>query len=354
MSRKNLEEQFNENIIKLLNDFPNYSKGTYELNAEIKAYMYSNLDNPHVKSFIKRLAKRYLRLFTEEDLINAFKFPISHYRNIKIYSNLPLTINRNYDTYLFNLFNFESKNFYDMCKSLFELAGMHSEDLDDVSKIIERCIQFEEEHKEIIKASKSEYLDIEKEIINIEEVKKECNDLLLGKKNPFGDIVKAYAYCMQTNNEEYAAHSYINKKIGNIGEYYTFDFIKSFDNSIFVAKDLKDGFGYDMYYTDNGLETLVEVKTTTKPLDASGEKFKLSQNEFRVMKESLSDKSVQYLVVRIELNADYSLKQIIVLETSDGITFSSRNADGYSYRFSEFNDDGEAIFDRTIQKIKQK
>ena len=72
------------------------------------------------------------------------------------------------------------------------------------------------------------------------------------------------------------------------------------------------------------------------------------------MKESLSNKAAQYLVVRIELNDDYSLKQIIVLETSDGITFSSRNTEGYNYRFSEFNDDGEAIFDRTIQKIKQK
>ena len=354
MSIEQLEREFKQKTIKLLNEFPNYPQGTYDLNSELKSFIYSYPDNQHVKNFIRRLATRYLKIFTNPDLINAFKLPISHFRNIKILSNLPLTVNRNYDTYLFNIFNFESKNFYDMCKSLIELSEIQTNELEDVYKIIDRCVQFENNNEVLMKASKSEYLDPKEEIANIEQVKKELDDYIAGKHNPFGEIVKTYAFLIKTNDLEFAAHSYINKKIGNLGEYITFDYIKGFDNSTFVARDLKDGFGYDMYFLDNGVETLVEVKTTSKSLEAVDEKFKLSQNEYNVMRKSLTNEATKYLVVKIELNQDYTMKNIVILETTDGITFNSRNVEGYCYRFSEFNDNGEAIFNRTVQKIKQK
>ena len=62
----------------------------------------------------------------------------------------------------------------------------------------------------------------------------------------------------------------------------------------------------------------------------------------------------KYLIVRIGLNEDYTVQNIVVLETNDGITFNSRNVEGYCYRFREFNHEDEAIFYRTVQKLKQK
>lgn len=347
-----IESKFNDNVVKLLNDFPNYPNGTYDLTKEMKGFMYSDLNNPFVKSFIKRLATRYIRLFTNQELINSFILPKSYYRQIKIYSNLPTTINPNYDTYLFNLFNFSSYNFYDMCKELLELAEVNVKDLEDVIKIIDRCADFEKENKTISKSSKSEYLSVEEEIKNIEEVKKQINSFNGNNLSVFGELIQAYAFGLQTNDLEYAAHSYLRKKTGNLGEYYSFDYLKGFDYSKFVSKDLNDGFGYDLYFLDDGIETLVEVKTTVQNIDDENDYFKLTQNEFRVLRESLTKNTTKYLVARIELDDKYKLNKIVVLETIDGITFTSRNISDITYRFSEFNKDGEAIFEKAVQKIK--
>ncbi|MBR3229838.1 MAG: DUF3883 domain-containing protein [Bacilli bacterium] len=91
---------------------------------------------------------------------------------------------------------------------------------------------------------------------------------------------------------------YINKKIGNIGELYWYDILRKIDGrTILASRDYGDGFGYDIYgiQNDNGTEKelLVEVKSTMNPYKND---FQLSENEYAVMMDVLSNPNANYLV----------------------------------------------------------
>ena len=355
-----IEKIFNDNSYKLLNSFPNYTNETNELIRNMKETIYPvengiiipQYDKTYVKNFIRRLATKYLRLFTEKQLIDSFNLPKSYYRQIKIYSNLPTTINKNYKTYLLELFNFPNDNFYDMCFSLFQLSGVDEITIKDLNKLIDKCKRFEEENPFITAGSKSEYLDIDQEISNIIAVRDEIKENYINNTTIYNDIVRKYAESINSNDYEFAEHDYINKKIGNLGEYYVYNYLTNYDYSVFVSKDLKNGFGYDLYYLDNGIETLVEVKATTKKLGNINENFILSNSELKVMKDCLTKDNAKYIIARVKLTDDYKLNKIILLDSNDGITFNSSNTEGYCYRFSELSKQGEATYNRTSQKIR--
>ena len=120
---------------------------------------------------------------------------------------------------------------------------------------------------------------------------------------------------------------YLNKKLGNIGELYCFEFIKNFKHAIFTAKDLGNGFGFDMYFQNeidgNIVENLVEVKTTTNILNDS---FSLSENEYRVICEATQNKNVNYIICRVIYNIEKNEFTCYLLTYENGV-FKSINHD---------------------------
>lgn len=93
-----------------------------------------------------------------------------------------------------------------------------------------------------------------------------------------------------------------NEALGRLGEYDFYERIKPLPSPIFTAKDLGNGFGYDIYYFVQNQEHLIEVKTTAKK---DGTDFiRLTKNEFNVMQQTLNDPKAIYIVSRVFANID--------------------------------------------------
>lgn len=144
--------------------------------------------------------------------------------------------------------------------------------------------------------TKSLYNNIDQEIMYLKWALKghfnfsDYNDFVSDK------VAKASRYKIQYDGNSY--NNYINKKIGNIGELYWYDVLRKIDRrTILASRDYGDGLGYDIYgiQNDNGIEKelLVEVKSTMNPYKNG---FQLSENEYAVMMDVLSNPNANYLV----------------------------------------------------------
>lgn len=117
----------------------------------------------------------------------------------------------------------------------------------------------------------------------------------------YKDFVKDQISKATYYSRNYSSNSqidYINKKVGNIGELYWYDVLRRIDRrTILTSRDYGDGLGYDIYgiQNDNGTEKelLVEVKSTMNPYKND---FQLSENEYSVMLDVLSNPNANYLV----------------------------------------------------------
>ena len=89
---------------------------------------------------------------------------------------------------------------------------------------------------------------------------------------------------------------YYNYLLGKIGEYVIWERFSHNNNSTFVSRDLNDSFGYDIYFELNGIETLVEVKTTTSV--AGRDIIRLSNHEFETCIEAKKH-NAKYVIARV-------------------------------------------------------
>ena len=99
---------------------------------------------------------------------------------------------------------------------------------------------------------------------------------------------------------------YLNKKLGNMGELYLFNTLVKEKDTTFVARDLGNGFGYDIYTTAfiEGIkkEILFEVKTTSS---LTNDSFQLSENEYKIMQQALKNPKTEYIIAKVYIGLKY-------------------------------------------------
>ena len=94
---------------------------------------------------------------------------------------------------------------------------------------------------------------------------------------------------------------FFNKLLGNIGEYL---FLKKYSNEQFlkfVARDIGNGLGYDIYFRKGNIEKLIEVKTTSYyEFSDKNDSFYISKNEYdRMLQVFNSNFQALYSISRI-------------------------------------------------------
>ena len=134
----------------------------------------------------------------------------------------------------------------------------------------------------------------------------------------FKDIAKINdEYYGKDEDNDCYRQKYLNKKLGNIGEFIAFNHFKNELNYLHVAS-LSSGFGYDQYYQliiDKIIEEhLQEVKTTSKSPDYEDDFFTISTNEFAVMLNCLNNHlNANYEVCRIFYNIENNKSEMKIL-----------------------------------------
>lgn len=161
-----------------------------------------------------------------------------------------------------------------------------------------------------MRLTKSNYNSLDQELFHLRKA-------LKGDFNfsDYNDFIKNEVLINGCYNRQYIGNyenDYINKKIGNIGELSWYNYLKEMDDrTILASRDYGDGLGYDIYgiQNDNGTskELLIEVKSTMNP-DKNG--FQLSENEYAVMKDVLSNSNVNYLVATAFIDSSSNFKII--------------------------------------------
>ena len=335
---------------RILNDANNghIDVKDYKILNDIKFYMYNNPNNPEVIEAKRILANIIYIIYTDPELTKALNMSINHYyeRIIKIHENDPfmkhleLLTFFQYTIFIPNPARWE----YNIAWFLEDQGFSH---VDNIDKLIAAY----DDLKHISCPDKYEELDKE-----IEKYEMICKNVLPYDFNEFVENKKSECAAINEYYDGNPRIDYAKKRIGNIGEIYIFDSIKeSFYTKIFVAKDHGNGFGYDIYAKSNNentpIEYLIEVKATTNK-DKSF--FELTSTEMGIMKDTIGNEKVQYMVVTVFVdipNKTYqnkcyqavNEKTLVDLYGTDTYGFDSINNGKYLFK----------LVQRTREKNKQ-
>lgn len=304
----------------------------YHISADhfynVKDYIFDNPYDSDVIFFKQTLASFYIEPFKNLNLINALnlsdKFP--YFKKQEIFKNLPFIHTlENYHFYLSFLFTLPSEclggvdSFY---KTIFWFIKSFDNCLLS-NDFINTINNFVSENKSIFHISKDHYDDYSTELQRYKKV-------LSGNFNT--DDYKNFEITQRSQEmlQDYQVQSrYKNKKLGTIGELAVFEFLKNATNVCFVAKELGNGFGYDIYfegYIDQKTECLVEVKTTANASD--DDYFSLSENEYNTMLNTLNANNAKYLICRVNAH-DINKMTFSVFEAVNKNILKSGNVEYY-------------------------
>ncbi len=303
---------------------------------KLKIHMLNNPNNKFVQDFIEELINRYISLFFNQELMDALCISQPFYKQIQVYRNLPSTTHPSYGVYLFDLLLLSDfPHFY---SGFLEALQKYRPDLVTHSHI-QKLLAFVEQSQNIMRGSKDDYGTLEEE-------KRLYQKAYRGEYFP---ELETFAFINNIMGQDEARYPYMCKKEGNIGELYAFDLISNKYFKMLVAKEAKNGFGYDIYFYDNHhVENLVEVKTTLKDIEAE-DSFFLSENEYRVMQECENNPLATYIVCRVKLDSSLNLVSITFLTMLDSTTFVDF-VSGTQYQ--KENKEGTITFKKVKEKVK--
>ena len=269
----------------------------------VQNYIFEHPNDHDVLVITNYLIERYKDILLNNNFINALKLndDLRYLKRQEIQKNLPfLHTNNYYINYLFKTFVIPNKyygtltNFYN---GLFYFLKEHNScPLNDEQ--IKYIITFLENNKTILNINTNHYDSLNDEIIRYKNI---CLNRLTDDFSTFEQDKKALAAVYNHYYEGNIMEDYKNKKLGIIGELYTFENLKQFMNSCFISRDLGDGFGYDIYFqniqNNTIYENLIEVKTTTNI--NGNDYFSLSENEYNTIIQSQKYGNVNYYIGRI-------------------------------------------------------
>ena len=232
----------------------------------------------------KFLAQLYASYFSTPELLNTLTISnnLPFYKKQEIFKKLPFfhTL-QNYRFYIFQLFQIPSEYmggtdyFY---KPIFWFIKSVDENLIS-DELINTLNNFTSNNATIIRGGSDSYDDYS---LELERYKNAINGEYNTEDYKNFEIMKR---CQNMLHDSDIQEMYKNKKLGTIGELSVFKFLENAENSCFIAKEVGNGFGYDMYFQgikDIIIEYLVEVKTTANLND--NDYFSLSTNEYNTMK----------------------------------------------------------------------
>ena len=319
---------------------------SYDIFKYVKQYIMTNKDDEDVINFKKILIEKLKSEMLNPNFINALYLPenLKYYRIQEIFKTLPFTNkNKKLKTYFYNLINNPCEtygtlqNFYNACYCFFNEENQNLMTSDMMNKINE----FTSQNKALMYFGKDKYDSFDIELMRYKDMfkNKYYQDYIDFIKNEPDKAKFFQQYITDIKTRE----KYVKKKLGNIGELYAFELIKNFDKASFTAKELGNGFGYDMYFQyfdgEKTIENLIDVKTTAT---LNGDDyFTLSQNEYNVMLETLNNDYADYLICRIFADTDNNKFDCFLLKFEDETTLKSINYDNdnlqYNYKEEEYN-----------------
>lgn len=268
------------------------------------------------------------RLFYSGELIRSFRIPDNKYykRQIEVYKNLPFTNHQNWNNYLLKILSLRVpndvyKNSYKTFEYIIKNYNCHNSFLN--CEEVKKVLDFADKNETIILASKDEYFELgkEKELYNKAKDGKSFSQL-----DEFREINN-----LNSKSDDAVRKDFIFKRIGNIGEICTFDKLSKLDLPIiFVARDIKNGFGYDIYLSDEEeKENLIEVKSTVNL--SNNNFFKISENELNKVEEASKNEFARYIICRVKLNSLLEPNFEFLSKTSED-TFSSIDGSNHKYK----------------------
>lgn len=308
---------------------------------QIKIFIFNHPNNPNVYWFIRTILELHLTLFQDEALLKAFSLPdnLKYYKQMDIYRNLPYTKYQALPWYLSAVLDIPNGAYGKAYDSLLELLKKYLPFQASNPSLL-AAKSFVDDNPQIAFAIKDDYKSIDEEIAQYHNAKS-------GKI--FTDL-KLFAFSKNEMDIEAIREEYINKKIGNIGEIYAYEMaMGAFEKVIFVAKEIKNGFGYDIIYLDDGTETLVEVKTTRNT--SEDDSFKVSPNEYEKLKECLTRPNANYLICRIILDETLLNPSYIILSPLDEKALKDISNSGIEYHI-DIREDGIYFVKRNPNRSK--
>lgn len=288
------------------------------------------------------MAYYYYKFFCNDALYNAFNINDNYvyYKKQEIYKNLPFAFSYEwYPQYFYqtttnpeNLYRTIANNFY---KAIFNF--FREQNVQPLNNDLEMLLNtFVSKNKLILTGTRDFYSDnIQKEEIwYYESFKGHYREKIVA------DYDKKYR----------------NKLIGNIGEMYInnqlkYDayYYKYLYDLNFVAKDLGNGFGYDIYfkhYMDNLFkEFLIEVKTTFNhdPKDKD-DCFTITKNEYNTFLATLDNIYAEYRVYRVfKKDNEYIHHRFRPIDEK---TLVEVNNNDFTYQFHHIDDKNNKVFVR--------
>ncbi len=285
---------------------------------KLKIHILNNPDNKFVQDFIEELINRYITLFFNQDLIDSLCIPQPFYRQIQVYRNLPSTTHQSYGVYLFDLL--ELSDFPDFYLGFLDALKKYRKEMSNHPHI-QNILGFVDQNQSIIKGFKDDYYPLEEEKRLYQCARTGYN---------FKEL-EDFASLNQIMGQDAARNAFMNKRIGNIGELYVYELIKNKKRSCFVSKDIRNGFGYDLYFEeDDSKELLTEVKTTTR--DIEDDSFDMSENEYKVMKQCFGNPNANYVVCRVKLNSTLTPTSYTLLVMIDNTTLMDIASGNVQYK----------------------
>lgn len=307
---------------EILSHMPSNYQEFCQLSDKMRSLQLYILMHPHypsVRLFIRSLLDYYIQLFFDKDLVLATKSERYYFQKIAMYQALPTTKNYYSCCAIFELLNLDSfPNFYD---GFLEAISFYRGELISNEHIKQVC-DFTMQNDAIMRGSSDIYGTLEEEIG-------------LYQKASSGysfDALKQFAsdYYMQPDK---ARFHFMNKHLGNIGELLVFQAIPTQPQKIFVARDIKNGFGYDIYFYDKAcIENLIEVKTTRN--NGEHDFFTMSENEYHIMRESREKGNARYSIFRMKLDQTPVLSSYLCLDMMNEETLVDRNNPNIVYQLN--------------------
>lgn len=269
----------------------------------VKIYIMDNETDPEVIDFINKVLTYFISLLNDNELYYAINNLNLNYLQILFGAiNMPYYKHPNINGYIENIFFTPSELYtsrYGILQYVLEkyMGSIFS------NPYYQKVFAFANKNESFLIGSKDPYYTLE-------------GEFSLYKSAQAGITTQAYLDFINNKLESERQDPYtesrefINKRIGNIGEYYAYEEIKRIipqsTVKYFVAKDFKNGYGYDLYFYDpvSGKEFLIEVKTTASYNEEDS--FSLSENEFNLL-NSHESYNAQYIICRVVLEPTNNL-----------------------------------------------
>ncbi len=257
------------------------------INTNYKKILVDDNNPKHIQ--VKKILSNFLyHKFLNNDFINAFDINNKYKKELEIFKNLIFYNDGYYSLFKSLIWTEQSSSIYDELIWFLKTQNLDNDQYDIISNYLNN-----EKAKMILRSGRNDYNTLNNEVKNL-------NNFMKGFTSNEYISFRNLQRSLFNKNEIEIEQEYKAKKIGNIGEIISYDYLnKMKTNPYFVSKKCGDGFGYDIFF-EYLYNNLIEVKTTLKY--NTDDYFKLSNNEYNIMLDTLDLHDTNYYIFRVFVN----------------------------------------------------